>query len=326
MAEISLPTGWLTFQSGCAPCVPQAGEDGIEEKGVLFNTGIGSATRFSWSFIGDNPDGEIVYEAATNEPFASMRQMYKSTNDVTTTDVYPDGVNDGANNLPGVADRVLFALGSGGLFYLFTLEENSQIIFNISAQGFGDQVRNWSVDGNTLIVGGNTLTSGGDFAILKYNIATQAFVTSTLIAGITSVQSIHFNGEFVYILVQTSATGFKLLKYDVDLNEVGSFTLTPAPSGDGNNTYLAAYAESDDVVWLLRRDILGGGVAALSYLSEWETQVVIDNVIPGTSFANDSASWNMIMHEDETTGRKYFYLGRQTESVIYKYGFVECAA
>lgn len=324
-SQVTLIPPFIPPPGTCVPIAP----DGMSQVDTLFAAGIGPGQRWSWSFIADNPGGEIVYEAATNLPFPSLFQMYKSTNGTTTTDTYPAGVNGGANNSPGISDRVMFALASGGTFYLFTLEDNSQLEFNLGGHGFsGSNVTNWSVNGNTLFVGGNDLTDGlGHPIIAKYVVDTQVFVSFTVLFDINSIQSFHYNGEFLYVLVQDTpdTNAFRVLKYDTDFTLIDSFQLTPV-SDPSNNAYIGIFAESDAIVYVLRRSITGPGIVNISYVHDFAEQVVLDSEVPGDFFALAAGKWTMIVHTDETTGEKYFYLGQQQQPQIFKYGFAICAS
>jgi hypothetical protein len=324
MAEIELPFGWSNFVSGCGECIPVA-PDGISEEYILFSSGVGG-TRFSWSFIEDNPGGEIVYEAGTNYPFAPLEQMFKSTNDVITADIFPDGVNSPSNLSPGISDRVMFGMASGGTFYLFTLDADSQLEFTLGGHGFsGTSVRNWSVEGDTLFIGGDDLTDGiGGIIIAKYTISTQAFVSFIVLeAGLLNVQTIHYTGDFVYVLAKRTANDFVVFKYSSDLVLLDTFELNPVGT---NDPYIAIYAESDETIYWIQKTVSGGGNVAIGYINDMSSQVTLDDDVTGTGFANDAAPWVMIVHTDETTQETFLYLGRGTGSVIYKYGPIECAA
>lgn len=324
MAEVTLPAGWTNFSSGCLPCVPVA-PDGITEVDILFPTPP-AANRVSWSFVADNPGGEIVYEVATNNPFPDNQQLYKSVNGVTTTETFPAGINPLSNLAPGISDRTLFAWASGGFFTTFDLSDNSMVIFALGSHGFsGSNVRNWSVNGSLMFLGGNDLTKIGitpDIVVAKYNALTGAFVSFIGIPTIVSLQTIHYMGEFVYVLAQFSATAFSLFKYDTDLNLLDTFALAATVSVE---PYMAAFAETDDTVYVIKKKSAGAQVA-ISYVDRWTDQIVLDESVTGDAISTDASAAVMIVHADETTGLKYFYLGRQTDAAIHKYGPVECAS
>jgi uncharacterized membrane protein YgcG len=316
-------TGWGLFESGCGECVPEA-PDGMEQVDVLFAEAEASQ-RHSWSFIQDNVGGEIIYEAGTNSPFPNNHQMYVSINGVPSSTTHPTGIDSYSNLTPGIADRPLFAWASGGGFYLFSLDNGSQVTMVLGGHGFsGSSVRNWSVNGDIVFWASQDITVGGDFVLAKYNAVTGAFIDFTTIPDQTGIQSIHWTGDFVYVLANDSGAGtYTILKYDEDLALVDSFVLTVGliPSVTG---FIGLFAESDDIIWLL--SYLTSNPMGAYYLRDFTELVTVDAAIAGTGFTPTAGALVVQVHQDATTGTRYIYYSDGLSYPIYKFGPIVCAS
>jgi hypothetical protein len=329
MAEIGeLPLGWSTFVSECeAECIPVA-PDGMEQIAILYAVPpMESATSVSWSFIQDNPGGEIIYQAGTNSPFPNNHQMYVSTNGVVTPVSYPLGIASQSNMSNGIADRSLFGWSSSTTFHLFSLSDNSQIDFELSGHGFTDfHIRNWSVVGNTVFLGGQDLTDGdGDFNIAKYTYegALGAFVATEDFSTLTGIVSLHFTGTFVYVFGVNSGAGtYTIFKYDPDFTLLDTFVLTVAsiPSVTG---FIGMYADSEDRVWLL--SFLTSGLNGAYYVRDMTELVTVDAAIDGSGLVPIGSAYVIQVHEDSSTGTRYIYQSNSAGYPIYKYGPIVCA-